>query len=127
MPVYSVADGWNVALVSLVALDPQPEGMPVMPVVRNYAVSGTVHEQGGFVDLKYSALDSEADYLAVLTQFGLHNADTNEITIYCRNGRLVWTRYNGLAVYPEAGQDMRWQQFYPREIVIRVKHLVALA
>lgn len=126
MPLYAVASGWNVALGSLVALDPQPQGDLVAPVVRNESASGQIHEIGGSVTLHYSTLEDEAMCLAVLTQYGLHNALTNQVTIYCRNGRMQWTRYNGVARLPKPNSEMKWSQYFARDIDVIINRLVAL-
>ncbi len=126
MPLYSVADGYNVALVSLTAVTPQPAGDPVAPVARTTAVSGAIHEQGLFCAWRWSVIKDETAYLALLTQFGLHNAETNEVTIYTRNQRLQWARYNALVTYPEPLADMRWERAFARGITLNFTKLVAL-
>lgn len=126
MALYSVATGHGVALLSLNVLVPQPQGGAVMPVQRNYSASGAVHETGLYGEFKWSYLPTTAAYLALLTQFGLHNALTSLVTIYCRDARFAFARYNGTAMLPEAMKDMNWADYRPREITIRVNRLVAL-
>lgn len=126
MALYSVAPGHGVALLSLNVLVPQPQGGVVMPVQRNHSASGSIHEIGLYAELKWSYLPTPAAYLALLTQFGLHNALTASVTLYCRDARFAFTRYNGTAVLPQAMKDMRWAEYRPREIMILVKNLVAL-
>lgn len=123
---YLVAPGHGVALVSLNVLVPQPQGGAVMPVQRNQSASGLIHELGLYADLKWAYLPTTAAYLALLTQFGLHNALTALVTLYCRDARFAWQRYNGTAVLPEAMKDMSWADYRPREITIRVNRLVAI-
>lgn len=103
--------GWNIALASLFAPDPLPESGMVMPVQRTYGASGIPHEMGLYGELKWGLIETEADYLANLTAIGLHNALSNQITVYLRNFALQWNRYNGIAIRPEAGRDVQWRYF----------------
>lgn len=82
-------------------------------------------EEGLYVELEWNVLETAAEYLTLLTAFGLHNALTNEITIYCRDSRWVYVRYNGIAVRPELGRDAGWQMPFARDITILVKNLAA--
>lgn len=111
MTDYLVAPGFDVALVSLNVITPQPQGDPVAPVERGYGASGYIHDQGSFVKLHWDFIESETEYLTLLTQFGLEAADNAEVTVYVRNSRFVWTRYNGIAQLPEPMQDMKWAYF----------------
>lgn len=126
MSTYRVADGHGVALGSLTVMSPQPQGDPVAPVLRSHGVSGVVHNQGKFAVWRYSHLASVAEYLAVLTLIGLHNADSNDVTIYTRDERFAFTRYNAKAILPQPMVDMRWQEYFPRGIDIYFIKLVAL-
>lgn len=123
MSVYRVKTGLNQALVDLVAIDPQPRSPGIQTVQRNYAISGLVYEQASFVALEFDFLESPTEYQAVLTQFGLDAALTAEVTVYVRDFDFSWVRKNGLAVRPEVGKDVQWQNFFPRSIEIIVKHL----
>lgn len=111
MPNVLWASGWNIALVSLVAPDPLPESGMVMPVQRNYGASGIPHEIGLYAELKWPLIETEADYLAMLTSIGLNSALSNQITLYVRDFALQWHRYNGIAIRPEAGRDVSWRYF----------------
>ena len=63
------------------------------------------------------------EYQAILTAFGVKNAGSNEVTVYVRDETFAWTRQNGLAIRPEPGQDVRWSQYFPRDVVILVRDL----
>lgn len=126
MSTYRLADTHNVALGSLGVLSPQPKGDPVAPVQRNSAVSGAIHDQGKFVVWRWNTLKDEAALLAVLTTHGLHNADSNDVTIYTRSERLVWTRYNATCILPQANTDFRWEFPFLRALEITFIKLTAL-
>lgn len=96
----------------------------VKPSRRSFAADGSIVEEGLYLELEWGVLESAADYLTLLTAFGLHDALTNEITIYARDARFVNVRYNGIAVRPELGRDARWDMF-PRGVTILVKNLEA--
>lgn len=123
---YKVALGSGVALGSLVDIVPQPAGGGVMVVQRNPSASGAIHEIGLWAELKWSALESPAEYLALLTQFGLHSALTVAVTVYIRNEFFAFARYNATAVRPQMATDVVWNDYFPREISIVLKSLVAL-
>lgn len=123
---YKAALGSGVALGSLVDIVPQPAGGGVMVVQRNPSASGVVHEIGLWAELKWSALASPAEYLALLTQFGLHSALTVAVTVYIRNEFFAFARYNATCVRPQMGTDVDWNNYFPREISIVLKSLVAL-
>lgn len=125
--IFSIADGHNIALGSLVAIDPQPEAQPVQFLSTSYGLSGVVHFQGGFCVWRWPVLESEDEYLSVLTQAGLHNADWNDVTIHTLNQRMQMVRMNARVTLPEPGQDMRWQEFSPKGIAFHFTRLVALA
>ena len=126
MSTYRVADGHGVALVDLTVIVPQPQGDPVAPVRRESGISGVIHNQGKFAIWRYSHLASVAEYVQVLTYLGLQNADSNDVTIYTRDERFAFTRYNAKAILPQPMVDMRWQEYFPRGIEIHFINLVAL-
>lgn len=127
MADYKVAVGHDVALISLVKIDPEPTGDPVAPVQRQYSASGKIHEDAEFLRLHWDHIDSPTEYLALLTLFGLHDSHQEEVTIYCRDPRLVWTRYNGLAILPEVGVDAKWSNFFLRDVDMYIVDLQGLA
>lgn len=123
---YRVATGHDVALVSLNVINPQPAGGGVMVVQRNIGADGTVHEIGKWARLEWNVLDSATEYLAVLTAFGLHNALTASVTVYIRNEFFAYARYNATATRPQMQSQVRWENFFPRDISIILKELEAL-
>lgn len=121
MSLYAVADGHDVPLESLVLLTPQPFSPGIQYAVRVVSANGTPMEEGAYCRFVYSALGSAASYLAVLTQWGLHNATYNDVTVRLRDRRFQWVRMNGRALIPPS-QEWRIR---PRNIEIVVRDLVA--
>lgn len=123
MTTYRVADGHDVALVNLNVLDPQPRSEGIKPTRRTFGGDGTPYDEGKYVELLYSVAASVTEYQAILTAFGVKNAGSNEVTVYVRDETFAWTRQNGLAIRPEPGQDVRWSNYFPRDVVILVRDL----
>lgn len=123
MTTYRVAEGSNIALVSLTVLSPQPRSEGVRATRRDFIADGSIVEQGLYVELVYDVLNDVTEYQAVLAFFGLDTADSAAVTIYARNALFNFVRYNGRAVRPEPS----WQQFFPRNVVILVKNLQVVA
>ncbi len=124
---YRVATGHGVALGSLVAVNPQPRtDATTQAVLRSDALSGAVHEQGLYIALQWSAIFTASDYAALLDQFGVGAALNANVTVYVPNFEYVYTRYNGIAVRPQQGIDVRRTDYYIRDVTILIKNLVAL-
>lgn len=123
---YLVADGHDVLFASLAAIAPQPQGDPAAPVQRAFGISMVPHDQGKFAVWRWTSLASESAYLTVLTTLGLHNADYNDVTIYTRSERMLWTMYNARAIFPQMGTDARWSQYFPRDISVTFQLLEVL-
>ena len=127
MSDYRVADGHDVVLGSLTILDPQPSSEGMQPTRRTYSANKSVYEEAHFIAFEYSVVEDSTEYLAILTDFGLHGLPptyTNEVTVYLRNDLFTKQRYNGTAVRPEIGRDVRWRRYFPRDVVILVRDLV---
>lgn len=125
MSDYRVADGHDVALGSLNVLDPQPASTGVQVTERVSALTGAIHEQGLYIELVWEMRQNTTDLQSILTSFGVLSADTNEVTIYVPGPTGTYTRYNGLAIRPETGQDMRHRRYFWHDITILVRNLVA--
>lgn len=125
MSTYRVAVGHDVVLGSLVDVTPQPSTEGIKTVRRTYAADGTVHEDGKYIELDFNVLGNVAMYQSVLTAFGVKDVLTEDVTVYIRNEVFDWVRMNGTAVRPEVGQDVQWRRYFPRNITILVKNLVA--
>ena len=125
MSTYRVKDGWNEALEDLVVISPQPTSDGIKPTRRTYAANGAVYDEGLYVELQFNVLNNASAYQSLLNQFGIQSATTNEVTVYVRDETFAWVRMNGTAVRPEPGRDVRWSKFFPRDVTILVKDLVA--
>jgi len=125
---YLVATGHGVALVSLVAMNPQPRtDVPVRPVVRNESASGLIHDLGKFIELQWSMIETPTQLTTLLAQFGLSaTTTTNAVTIYVPNEVYAFTRYNGLARFPLQGVDIHRSDYFIRDLKIVVNKLEAL-
>ncbi len=122
---YSSKVGADQPAIDLVAFDPQPHSDGVQYAVRDDAVDGSVSEQAAFVDLVFDAL-TVTEYVAILTQLGLNSATTAVNTVNVPNELFIFARYNGIAVRPEKGKDIR-RSYFLQDIHIIVKDLTAAA
>lgn len=125
MSVYRVAVGTDVALGSLAALEPQPRSTGIQTVERSHAISGQVYEHAKYIRLIFDFLESDLAYQNLIQQFGVDTDLTAAVTVYLRNYDFTWVRMNGLAVRPEVGRGVEWQAFFPRNIEVLIKNLVA--
>jgi len=123
MTTYRVADGHDVALESLNVLDPQPRSEGIKPTRRTFGGDGIPVDEGEYVELVYSMVGSATEYQSILNSFGVQSAISNQVTVYVRDETFAWTRQNGLAIRPEPGRDVRWSNYFPRDVVILVRDL----
>lgn len=123
MPSYLIAEGHNVALLDLDAISPQPRSEGLKAARRTYSPDGSVHEEGLYIELEWGLLGSATAYQALLTQFGLDAAATAAVTIYCPGPDYSYARYNGTAVRPEVGRDVRRRGYFIRDVIILVRGL----
>lgn len=129
---YRVGIGHNIALVSLTVLSPQPRSDGVKFTRQDFAGDGTVIQQGLYVEFVWGIIRNTAAYhealstTSILARFGLDDDTSADVTIYARDNRLAWKRYNGKAILPEPGAQLDYRSF-PRNIHILIRGLVALA
>jgi hypothetical protein len=126
MSTYRVADGHDVALVSLNVVDPQPKSEGIKSTRRTFAADGTVYDEGRYVELEFSMIPGVSEYQALLDAFGVKSALSNDVTVYVRDETFAWVRMNGTAVRPEPGRDVRWT-YFPRSVTILVRALEAVS
>lgn len=108
MSTYRAKINHDVALVSLTVLDPQPDpGTAIAPTRRTYGGDGSVYDEGNYIELHWSAIDTASAYQTLLGVFGL-NASTAyaNVTVYVRDVTYAWVRMNGIAVRPIAQSDV---------------------
>lgn len=129
MSYYSIGTGHDVALVDLDLIDPQPRALGVRPTRRTYAASGAVIEEGNYVELEWNLIGTVAQWLSLLSQFGLGASDalTSEVTIRVPDYSFGYTRYNGLAIRPEIGREVQRTGYFIRSVKIVVRDLEWLA
>lgn len=124
---YKVADGHNVALISLNAIAPQPTTEGIKPTRRTFAADGTVYDEGRYIEFLFSIVGNVTAYQSLLDLFGVKTATTNEVTVYIRDEVFSWVRMNGTAIRPEPGKDVQWRRFFPRNVTILVRDLTAVS
>lgn len=122
MSDYRIGIGHDLDLGDLTLLQPQPTSTGVQVTRRVVAANGMVHDQGLYVQLIWPVLEGDAEYRTILGYFGLNAAKVADVTIYARDERWLYRRYNGLAVQPELGTDARWR-YFPTNITILVRNL----
>jgi hypothetical protein len=130
MPTYpKVGTGHNVPLVNLSAIKCRHD--PVAPVDREYSVNGNVNDLGLYTCFHFDFAEDEDEYDGTIlysffldTDNGKH--DHYDVTVYVRNTRMQWQRFNGVAQLPEMGQDAKWENFFPRGIAVYVVDLEPL-
>lgn len=121
---YQIADGHNNA-AGLANVTTQPACEGIRYPRETIAANGDVFEDGApFVEWRYGPELHEDTYAALLTQFGLSSAKTNEVTVRTTQSanRDTFANYNGLIVRP---QPLYRRGFY-RDVVFVVKMLEAL-
>ena len=125
MSTYKVADGHDVALGSLSDVDPQPRSTGIQATRRTFAADGTIQDDAKYILLEFTALASASEYQSLLSDFGIQTATSNDVTVYVRDETFAWGRYNGTAIRPSPGTDVKWKDYFPRDIAILVRDLEA--
>jgi hypothetical protein len=125
MTTYKVKTGHDQALISLVAVAPQPMSEGIKPTRRTFAADGAVYDEARYVELEFSNVGSVTAYQALLTQFGILSVTSFDVTVYVRSETFAWVRMNGTAVRPEPGREVQWRRFFPRNVTILIKDLTA--
>lgn len=120
---YKVKTGLDQTLISLVNMNPQPRSEGIKVTQRSFASSGSIFNQGLFVELEWTMLVTDTEYQALLTQFGLLASYSAAVTIYVPSDTFVATRYNGIAIRPEIGKDARRTNYFVRDVTIIVRDI----
>jgi len=123
MSDYRIATGHDVALVSLTVLTPQPEGRPMRATQRTYGLSRDVYDIAPYCEWIFRSIPNQAAYGALLTTLGLATLSNAAVTIYTRNQRLVYQRFNAEVVLPQMGTDGDWSNVFLRGITFRFTEL----
>jgi len=125
MTLYKLAQGSDVAIGSLIALIPQPKSDGIKPLRRTFSGDGSIYDEGRYIELYWDLVGNQPMYQALLVSvFGVSYLSTNEVTIFCPDEHFQFQRFNGLAVIPQNGEDVRRRDYFIRDIVILIKDLV---
>lgn len=121
---YQIADGHdNEAGLTIVTPQPACEGIFYPKDI--ISASGDVYETGAaYCEWRFGPELLETSYAALLTQFGLTIAKTNEVTIRTMSdpARATFANYNALIIRPRA----KYQNGFYRDVVFLLKRLEAL-
>lgn len=121
MSQYLIAIGHDVALEELDAIAPQPGSQGVQAARRTYAADGSLHEENLYIELAFGE-HPVATYQSLLAQFGLDAASVVAVTLYGPGPDFEFARWNGYAVLPEIGRDVRRRGYFV-DITILVRGL----
>ena len=121
---YQVADGHD-SEGSFADIDPQPKCEGIRVTRRTHNPDGTITDEAPYVEFIFNMIPDVTAYQSILTQFGLLAATTNEVTVKVRDQTFASVNKNGTAVQPEIGRDARWNNYFPRNIVVLVRDLAA--
>lgn len=125
MSDYRVADGFNIPYASMTVLVPQPSSVGLQHTRQSFAADGTPINEGLFAEVVWNVLGTKSQYQSILNSFGLFNAYFNDVTVYIRDDRFDYGRYNGRAIKPLPENGVQWRRPFPRNITILVRDLVA--
>jgi hypothetical protein len=121
---YRLADGHdNEAGFVTVSLQPKSPGL--LYPRRIVAASGAVYDDGApFTYWIFSSLTPD-QYSALLTEFGLASAITNEVTIRTTGLTRDFANYNGTIIRPQTGRDAKFDMAFFEDVRFLIKFLVA--
>lgn len=121
--MYKVADGHDVAEVSLNTITPQPHSKGIQYTRVTVAADRSRILEGPYVELIWSVVGSKTLYQSILAAFGLLNADSNDVTVMVRNENFDFVRQNGTAFKPLPEDGVTWSKYFPRQLVILISDL----
>lgn len=122
-PDYLVATGFNIPFIDLLLIVPQPKTNGIRVTRRSNAVNSRVSDEGLYILFEWNVLQDAPMYQDILTLFDVLDNKVAPVTIYARDGRLIWGRWNGRAIQPEAANDFEWNNFRPHNLKLLVKDL----
>lgn len=124
--MYEVALGHDAAAIDLDPMVQEPRSQGVMVARRVYTASGGVFEEGLYVELEFDSME-ETVYSDLLTQLGLAASYTSSVTINLPSFTFGAVRYNGTAVRPELGKEVKRQNFFIRGASLIIRDLEVAA
>lgn len=125
MTTYKVAEGSNVALVSLADIAPQCRSEGLEYTRSSFAASGAVVREAPFIRLLFDVLADDTEFNSLLALFGLDSATSAAVTVYIPGPLRTFARYNGTAIRPATGDGMRHSEYFLRDVVLLIRDLVA--
>ena len=120
---YLVGEGLDVALVSLVAIDPQPRCGGLRYGRTSYAASGVVVRESPHTELVWDVIETQTQYEDLLEQFGLDALVSANVTVTPPNALYASTRFNARAVRPAASETVNHESYFIRDVRIVLKDL----
>ena len=121
---YKVLPGGDQPLIDLVAITPQPRCNGLRYTRTSHTAAGGMVLEGAYAVLEWDVIGNATDYDTLLTQFGLDLGTSEAVTILLPNELYVLTRYNGNALRPVAGETVRREGYFIRDVQIIVRDLV---
>lgn len=122
---YRVGIGHDLADGGLTTIQPQPRCLGVQQTRRSYAASGDVYEEAAWAELVFNVLNTEADYLTLLTYFGLDASLTSLVTVRLPSQFFTNTLYNATAVRPDHGREVG-RDYFVKDVTILLRDLEQL-
>lgn len=123
MAPYRVTTGHGNILTDTEFINPEPSGSFPESVEVKYALSGATYHEGSSFILHWDMIETEAEYQAMLEQFGLDVADYADVTVYIRGKRSAFKLYNAVAHLPEPETDIKWSNVFMRNVNLILTHL----
>ncbi len=121
--VYAVLPGGDQPLIDLVTITPQPRCSGLRYTRTSYTAAGGMNLEGPYAVLEWDVIEDATDYDTLLTQFGLDLGTSEDVTITLPNELFAETRYNGKCLRPVAGETVRREGYFIRDVQIVVKNL----
>jgi hypothetical protein len=124
---YKIATGHDVALLSLVALIPQPRCAGLMFARRTYAADGSIFQEKAYQEWVFDVLNV-TDYQALCIACGIGTSGvlSAQVTIQGLDAFYNFTRFNAIVVRPNIGSDGQRSNFYLRNFTLLFRDLVEI-
>lgn len=116
----------NTALVSLTTFVIQPTCEGLMYTRSTSLGDHTVWNEGPYLPFVWRALQTVAQYQAILTIVGLASADIAEVTVYGPDKRYNLVRYNATVTLPISPTGIGRRNIFLRDLTLNFTDLVAL-
>ena len=124
---YKVLPGGDQPLIDLVTITPQPRCNGLRYTRTSHTAAGGMVVEGAYAVLEWDVIEDATDYDTLLTQFGLDLGTSEAVTILLPDEFYVLTRYNGVALRPVAGETVRREGYFIRDVSIIIRNLTVAA